>query len=161
MSLATFSRLWQKLYDKFGLEPEIPSSRPAQLLRYVLPITDADEQLCTFIVERFTSPTVVVSVETVFATVPTNERWTVYALRASASSGDRLVDQWAIRDPNTGFTAIIDTFAANTSYNLNYAGGYSLVIEPGWTIEFQSTSGGTTDGPYTMTIFHRTDLLSP
>jgi len=156
MTLQVFSRLWQLLYARFGLEPQDPGG-PSRILRTVVPVTSADDLLAEADVIAIATFTNSGTANQRFLTVPANERWTVHAYEVYRASGDRNLAAYLVFNRADDVLALIASVGASV-YRSGLATPYWL--DGGMGLGF-SLTGGSTDGDWEQSLLVKRDLRDP
>jgi len=137
--------VWRRLYTRYALEP-FPATVSPDVSKTIQPITDADELLRIPAVDITTTPSLTLG-EQVGRTVPTPQRWKLYAWDVNRASGDRLVEGISLGDGTVSMRIASQTAAGTFIDRL----GTPLLMDPGWQFILH-IAGGTTDGTWLVEL---------
>ena len=135
--------VWQRLYERYSLEPgPLVASRAAVGLT-VIPVTQADKLLQT--ARNTENDVAVASTGTLnVATVPQGERWTLGPMIWNLLTGTWTHSRLYLIDPINVFTLELSRYTA-TGGAILYEPNSPLTIDEGWTLAINIsafTSGG-------------------
>lgn len=135
--------VWQRLYDRYTLEPgSIEGISPPALSTLIAPTTDADRLLSIPDAKLLTVATVAQATLTL-ATVPQGERWTVRFFRVALDTGTWTHNRIDVRSPgNVGIP--ISAYAQSSTSHL-FEPNTPVLLDELWDIRLNIdtfTTGG-------------------
>jgi len=148
------TRLFSRLYTKFGLEPQAPQGSTF-LYRGIVPVTDVASVLDFGQVVSNTLSQSGIGTQ-ILAQVPAGRRWHVSAIWVNRTTGSRdLNDVW-IADVGQVNKVLLVSGVGTTKW---ISGVFSpIIMEEGWTILGAFDTAGGADGDWATTALARVDF---
>lgn len=136
--------IWRRLYNRFDIEVGVAVGSAPEVATSIIPVTQVDELLkqARAVISEAMDLTGSGSLTVAGFTVPAGERWKLYRIFRSATTGSARV---RIVDPLND--DIILTLSGTSEEIINF--GEPFTLEEGWIIGMQETNNGA-DGAESM-----------
>ena len=144
-------KVFDRIKDRFMLE-ELDALYPV-LSNAILPTSDADEVLANYGPVQTEDITSAASSWVDLTSIPSGERWKIYALQLARVSGDRVLDGWSIGDGTIRVS--LASLASVTSLRTGIM--QPFIMEQNQVISVSYGGSGSSDGTWRGWIWRRTE----